>query len=67
MDLNLSQAGNVTITVYNITGKEVMKPYNGWMNNGETKVLIDQHLASGVYIINVVAGESVMQQKLVVQ
>ena len=69
LDLNLLHSGNVSVKLYDLTGKVVMNCYNGWMNNGETKVMIEgsNHLSNGVYIVNVVAGESVQQLKLIVQ
>ncbi len=69
LELNLLHAGNVSVKLYDLTGKVVMTCYNGWMNNGETRVMIEgsNHLSRGVYIVNVVADESVEQLKLIVQ
>ena len=69
LELNLTQAGNVSVKVYSITGQEVMSPYSAWTNEGLTNVEIagSGKLSKGVYVVNVIAGESVMQQKLIVQ
>ena len=65
---NLAQAGNVNVKLYDVTGKELLTAYNGWMNEGNCKVELEAgHLAAGVYIVNIVAGESVTQQKLIIQ
>ena len=69
LSVQLENAGKVVVKVYDISGKLVMSPFDGWMNAGENNVAIDgyAHLAHGVYIVNVIAGESVVQKKLIVQ
>ena len=52
-----------------MTGKQALTIFEGWMNEGETQLNIEgsSKLSTGVYIVNVKAGESVIQRKLVIQ
>jgi len=67
--MQLDQAGKVNVRVYDITGKEVLDPFDGWMNSGDNQVLVNgyNHLSQGVYVVSIVAGQSVVQRKMVVQ
>ena len=69
LNLELGNAGNVVVKVYDIAGQAVINAFDGWMNSGENNIAIQgySHLAHGVYIVNIVAGESVIQKKLLVQ
>ncbi len=69
LNLNLSKAGNISVKVYDMQGKEAMNVFEGWLNAGETQLTIDgsSKLSSGVYTVNGKAGESVIQKKLVIQ
>ncbi len=69
LTLDLSKAGNLSVKVYDIQGKEVMNVFEGWLNAGEAQMTIEgsSKLSTGVYIVNVKAGESVIQKKLVIQ
>jgi len=67
--MQLEQDCKVTVRVVDITGKTVLSPFEGLMNSGDNEVTIQgySHLAQGVYIVNIVAGETVVQKKLVVE
>ncbi|MCX6200446.1 MAG: M43 family zinc metalloprotease [Bacteroidetes bacterium] len=69
LNLDLSKAGNLSVKVYDIQGKEVMNIFEGWLNAGEEQMTIEgsSKLSAGVYIVNVKAGDSVIQRKLVIQ
>ena len=69
LNVQLENAGKVAVKVYDISGKLIMNPFDGWMSAGENNVAIDGYarLSHGVYIVNIVAGESVVQKKLIVQ
>jgi len=69
LNLELGNAGNVVVKVYDIAGQAVINAFDGWMNSGENNIAIQGYsrLAHGVYIVNIVAGESVIQKKLLVQ
>ena len=55
----------VSLSVYNLQGREVMSLINGNMNAGYHSVIwnADSH-SSGVYFVKMVAGEYVNTQKL---
>ena len=65
----MKQAGKVSVKVYDITGKLAISAFDGWLNEGENSIAIDGYskLSNGVYVVNIIAGESVVQQKLIVQ
>lgn len=69
LNLELAKSGNLSVKVYDIAGHEAMKVFEGWMNEGDTQLTIEgsSKLSAGVYIVNVKAGESVIQKKLVIQ
>ena len=50
IDFSLPESGNVTLTIYNITGQEVAKLVNGVQNAGSHKVVWNaSNLSSGIY------------------
>ena len=69
LKLQLEQSGKVSVKVYDIAGQVVVNSFEGWMNNGENAVAIEGHsrLSHGIYIVSVIAGQSVVQKKLIVQ
>lgn len=68
LSLSLAAAGKVNVTVVDLTGKVVTQVFDGVLNDGETQLPINNSsaLSAGVYIVNVKAGESVIQKKLVI-
>ncbi len=69
LNLQLNEAGRVIIKVYDFSGQNVMNAFDGWLNSGTDAVSIQgaSRLSQGVYIVNITAGESVIQKKLLVQ
>jgi PKD repeat protein len=68
LSLDLEKAGNVSVKVYDMTGKESLNVTSEWMNEGENRVSINSSaLATGVYIVSVKAGDTVLQKKLIIQ
>ena len=69
LSLSLATAGKVSVDVLDVTGKEVTKVFEGTLNNGDSQLAIhgSQLLSSGVYIVNVKAGDTVVQRKLVIK
>lgn len=68
INLSLASAGKISINVVDLTGKEVAKVFDGMMNDGETQLPLTgtSQLSSGIYIVNIKAGESVLQKKLII-
>ncbi len=68
LNLSLAAAGKVQVTLLDLTGKQIATVYDGQLNDGETLIPINNSaaLAAGVYVVNIKAGESVLQKKLVV-
>ena len=53
----LPEASRVTLTVYDINGRQVAELVNGWRDQGIHEAVFDaSNLASGVYLYNVTAG-----------
>ena len=69
INLALPEAGEVHLVVYNLRGQEVMQLVNGEMEAGYHKVQFNaSHLASGVYMYRVVAGDfSAVRKMLLVK
>ena len=69
LKMQLEQSGKVSVKVYDMAGQAVINCFDSWMNNGENEVAIQgyAHLSHGIYIVTIVAGESVVQKKLIVQ
>ena len=67
--MDMAQSGKVSVRVYDLTGKMALSAFEGWMNEGENNVSIAGYskLSGGVYIVGIMAGESVVQKKLIVQ
>jgi len=54
----LPQAGQVKLTVYNVSGQQVATLVNGWRDAGIHEVTFDASgLASGLYVYQLTAGE----------
>ncbi len=58
LSYQLSVVSNVNLTVYDIQGRLVAELVNGWRDAGYHEVTFDaSHLASGVYIYRIQAGD----------
>ena len=59
---------NVSIALYDVTGRKAINIFEGTLPVGERKLFVDTHtLASGVYTINMETDKSVYTQKLIVR
>ena len=64
--VDLSLAVDVTITLSDMTGREVATIYKGQMQAGTHKVAFDSDdIATGIYIVKVSNGKSFMQNRFV--
>lgn len=62
----LPEASRVTLSVYDVSGRQVATLVNGWRDAGLHEASFDASgLASGVYIYRLEAGEFAMQSKMV--
>lgn len=62
---DIANAANVSLNVYDITGKEVATLFNGYQAAGKYKVEFNASiLASGLYLMKLQAGEFVTTQKI---
>ena len=63
---SLAQESHVNLTVYNLIGQRIMTLVNDTREPGSYSVTLDgSHLASGVYLYRLEAGNSVSTRKLV--
>lgn len=69
LDVQLAQAGKLSVKIVDVTGKEIIDAYEGEMNEGNNPMVLNstEQLAKGVYIVYIQAGSSLMQRKLVIQ
>ncbi|MCX6640902.1 MAG: T9SS type A sorting domain-containing protein [bacterium] len=66
INFSLVNAGNVQLTVYDVSGREVATLVNGYRNAGIQSVSFDaSHLASGIYIYRLTSGGQVTSAKMV--
>ena len=62
---SLPKAGNVSLKVYNVLGKEVATLVNGYQTAGNYKVEFNARgLASGLYFYRLTAGDFVSVKKM---
>ena len=67
----LPEEGNVTLTIYDMAGKEIKKLVNEYQNEGLQEVSWDatdnlgRPISAGVYIYKMKAGEFVQNKKMV--
>ena len=63
--VELPQAGNVTLSVYNVKGQKVKELLSGWQNAGIYEVVFDgANLASGVYFYRLQAGDVIQTKRM---
>lgn len=67
INFSLPEAGNITLKVYNILGKEVMTIADGYYSPGKHSVTLNAAtLASGVYLYRLNNGNNSLTKRLVV-
>lgn len=67
IDVNLNEATNVSVFVYDITGKVVATVYNGQMDAGMTTLKVDaSNLEAGIYFTAIVSDNAKKTLKMVV-
>ncbi|MEQ8525089.1 lamin tail domain-containing protein [Gracilimonas sp.] len=66
ISFNLTNAGKVTLSVYNMLGQEVQKLVNEPMNSGAHTITFDaKQLPSGVYIYRLTSGKMSETKKMI--
>ena len=64
-DLNVNQAGNVSVMIYNINGQIVDVLHQGYKDAGvHAMTLNGQNLSSGMYIIKATSADVTVSQKI---
>ncbi len=67
IDVNLNEATNVSVFVYDITGKVVANVFDGQMNAGMTSLKVDvSNLEAGIYFTAIVSNNAKKTLKMVV-
>ena len=67
IDVNLNEATNVSVFVYDITGKVVANVFDGQMNAGMTTLKVDvSNLDAGIYYTAIVSNNAKKTLKMVV-
>jgi hypothetical protein len=65
LSFSLPEAGHVSLLVYDVSGREVAKLYDGWYNAGVHEAIFSAaHLPSGIYFARLTAGDVQETQKL---
>jgi len=67
VSVNLTQATNLSLEVFNLTGQKVYEVSNGHSNAGTHNLVINaENLSSGVYFYTVNAGNNAITKKMIV-
>ena len=68
LELNINQAGNAQLTIFDLSGKMVRSEILGKLAEGEYVRTLDlQNLPQGMYLINVRVGKNAVASKLIVR
>ena len=62
----LTEAGNVSISLFDIKGSLVKSIYNGYQNPGNHSINIEKHLLPGIYFIKLNAGSTTYTKSLTI-
>ncbi|MFH1862589.1 MAG: T9SS type A sorting domain-containing protein [bacterium] len=66
LSFTLPQAAQVTLKVFDANGRQMVTLLNGWRDSGTHEITFDaSHLAAGVYVARLQAGDFQTTQKLV--
>ena len=66
--INLKEAANVTISAFDLMGKQVLSQQEGTIAAGASTITLDaSNLNSGIYLLKVEAGNSVISHKITIQ
>ena len=61
------KGAQVAVVVYDVTGREVARPVDGWVEAGHREARLDgAALPTGVYLVRVEAGRDVAVQRLTI-
>jgi hypothetical protein len=63
---DLSSAGRARLTVFDLLGREVARPVDGWVDAGRHEAVFDgSGCASGMYYYRLTAGRRIAQRSMV--
>ncbi len=63
----LNEPSNVNITIYDITGRELLNPVNEYQNEGFYKLQTVLNISEGIYFYKFKAGKNEISRKLIIQ
>ncbi len=65
VEIELSQSQNVSLSVFDMTGKLVVSQNEGELSQGKHVVKVDgKNLSDGIYLIKITAGQSLVTKKI---
>jgi hypothetical protein len=66
ISFNLDKAGITSVILYNINGQEVIKCFNGFLNEGFNSINVNgSELSSGVYFYRLISGNNSAVEKMI--
>ena len=66
--LNLNEASNVALSVYDMMGKKVLMQNEGMLNAGTSNITLDaSELSKGIYVLHINAGDAVITHKITIE
>ena len=63
--LSVKQPADYRITLYDLTGREVERLYQGYLGSGEYRLPIKPNLKNGVYLVRIETGGSYQTSKVI--
>jgi hypothetical protein len=68
LNMFLEQNREVTVKLFDVTGKEVLQVFDGMLNSGANQIMVPSAgLASGIYVVNIISNGVSVQKKFVHQ
>jgi hypothetical protein len=65
LDINLSQAENVSVSLYDVTGNLISVENEGELSTGKHSIQLNgKNLADGIYLVKITSGDAVVTKRI---
>jgi len=66
LNLIVSNAGNITLDLYDVSGKLIINMFDGYLNVGDYKFTLPMSLSSGVYVLHQNTNSVSINHKIII-
>jgi len=66
LNLTVSNAGNITLDLYDVSGKLIINMFNGYLTVGDYKFALPMNLSSGIYFIHQSTNSKSINHKIII-